>query len=88
MKNLSLVIVALLLAAPVFADEVQTNAESKTTLALSDNKASVNLQNIDIAELGAFLDKEVKAVSELLSAKIAQELPALANEEKAVNAKF
>ncbi len=86
MKRSSLVLVALLLAVPVFADETQ--AEPLLTLASADTSASINLQTIEAADLGAFLDKKVQEVSDLLSAKIADELPALISQDAAVNVKL
>ncbi len=88
MKKSSLVLVALLLVSPVFADEVQIQAEPELASISADTSASLNLQNIDVADLGAFLDKKVQEVSDLLSAKIADELPALISEEVAVNTKL
>lgn len=85
MKKSSLVLVALLLASPVFADNAKT--EQLLTLASADTSASVNLQVNEVSELSVRLDQEVKAVSELLSSKIAAELP-LISKETAVSVKF
>ena len=85
MKKSSLVLVALLLALPVFADEVKT--EQLLTLASIDTSASVNLQNLESTDLGARVDQDVKLASAVLSAKLTAELPALIT-EKAVNVKF
>ena len=83
MKKSSLVLVALLLTAPVFANEVQP-----LTLASADTSASVNLQTTESSDLGARLDKEVKEVSDVLSAKIASDLAAKIAQEVVASVKF
>lgn len=83
MKKSSLVLVALLLTAPVFANDVQP-----LTLASADTSASVNLQATESSDLGARLDKEVKEVSDVLSAKIASDLAAKIAQEVVASVKF
>lgn len=83
MKKSSLVLVALLLTAPTFANEVQP-----LTLASADTSASVNLQATESSDLGARLDKEVKEVSDVLSAKIASDLAAQIAQEIVASVKF
>lgn len=84
MKNLSVILLALVLAAPLSADEIQTPSNPA---ALTTN-ISNEVQNLELSDLGAFLDKKVQEVTDLLNAKIAAELPALATQEKAANVKF
>ena len=88
MKNLSLLVVALLLASPVLANEVQNQAEPLLILNAVDMNASNDAQNVEATDLGAFLDKKVQEVSDLISAKIAAELPALVSQKTAANVKF
>lgn len=76
MKKSSLVLVAVLLAAPVFADEVKAEAQQPLTLASADTSVSVNLQAVEASDLGARLDKEVKASTDALNAKVDSELSA------------
>ena len=83
MKKSSLVLIALLLTAPAFADDVQP-----LTLASADTSASVNLQATESSDLGARLDKEVKEVSDVLSAKIASDLAAKIAQEVVASVKF
>jgi hypothetical protein len=84
MKNLSVILISLLLVAPVFADEVQTQIAPVSLNANVSNEA----ESIELADLGAFLDQKVQEVSDLLSAKIAAELPALVTQETTANVKF
>jgi hypothetical protein len=88
MKKSSLVLIALLLAAPIFADEAQKPAEPLLTLASADTSASLNLQSSEAADFGAVLDKEVKEASASLSAKIASELETLIDQAAVVDFKF
>ncbi len=87
MKNLSVMLIALLLAAPVYADDVQTQ-----TVPTSLNSISTNILNdaesLELSDLGAFLDKKVQEVSDLLSAKIAEELPVIVKQEAADKVSF
>ncbi|MES2822264.1 MAG: hypothetical protein V4732_01595 [Pseudomonadota bacterium] len=84
MKNLSVILISLLLAAPVLADEVQAQV---VPAALNTN-ASNEAEGVELADLGAFLDQKVQEVSDLLSEKIAAELPALGAKETTANVKF
>ena len=85
MKKLSLVLTALLLAAPVFADEVK----QPLTLASADTSASVNLQSsVEASDLGSRLDKEVKATSELLSSQANAKVSAALTKEVLNSVKF
>lgn len=86
MKKSSLALVALLIAAPVFADEVK--AEAPLTLASADTSVSTNLQAIESADLGARLDKEVKEFTKALSEKIDAELSAAVTEQGVTSVKF
>lgn len=83
MKKSSLVLAALLLASPVFADQAQ-----QLTLASADTSVSVNLQSTEAIDLGTRVDQEVKAVSEALSAKFDSELSAKIANEAVANVKF
>ena len=85
MKKSSLVLVALLLAAPVFADEAE--ATQPLTLASADTSVSTNLKATESSDFAAVLDKEIKEFTEALSAKIDAELSADIAEETA-SAKF
>ncbi len=67
MKKSSLVLVALLFTAPVFADE----AKAPLTLASADTSASVNLQT---SAVKTGLDKEVNEFSDALAAKVDADL--------------
>lgn len=78
MKNLTIAILSVLLTAAeatVFADEVPAEA-APLTLASADITASTNLQATESNDLGARLDREVKASSEALNAKVTAELAA------------
>jgi len=87
MKKSSLILVALLLAAPVFADEAQAEATQPMTLASADTSVSTNLKATESSDFTARLDKEIKEFTEALSAKIDAELSAKIAEETA-SAKF
>lgn len=86
MKKSSLALIALLLAAPVFADEVK--AEAPLTLASADTSVSTNLQATESADLGARLDKEVKEFTNALSDKIEAELSAAVAKQGVTSVKF
>ena len=86
MKKSSLALVALLLAAPVFADDVK--AEAPLTLASADTSVSTNLQASESADLGARLDKEVKEFTSALSEKIDAELSATVAKQSVTSVKF
>jgi len=86
MKKSSLALVALLLAAPVFADDVK--AEAPLTLASADISASTNLQATESSDLGARLDKEVKEFTSALSEKIDAELSASVAKQGVTSVKF
>ena len=86
MRKSSLVLVALLLASPVFADDVKS--EQLLTLAAADIGASVSVQTAKEADLASDSDQEVKFYGRLLSAKLAANLPAQLVKETAVNVKF
>jgi hypothetical protein len=86
MKNLSVVILALFLAAPAFSDEIQAPV---VPVSLSVDATVVSeVDSLQLADLGAFLDKKVQEVTDLLTAKIAAELPGLVNQEASANIKF
>ncbi len=86
MKKSSLALVALLLAAPVFADDVK--AEAPLTLASADTSVSTNLQASESADLGSRLDKEVKEFTSALSEKIDAELSATVAKQSVTSVKF
>lgn len=86
MKNTSLVLVALLLALPVFADDVKS--EQLLTLAAADTKPVVNVQAVQEDDLAADTEQEVRFYGRLLSAKIAADLPEKMANEAAANIKF
>jgi hypothetical protein len=83
MKKSSLVLVALLLAAPVFADDAKADAAQPLTLASADTSVSTNLKPAESNDLTASLEKEIKEFTESLNAKIDAELST-----KATDAKF
>lgn len=76
MKNLSLLVVAIVLALPVVADEANAAAPQPLTLASADTSVSVNLQSNEASELSLRIDQDVKNASDALRAKIEAELPA------------
>ncbi|MES2673243.1 MAG: hypothetical protein V4660_03340 [Pseudomonadota bacterium] len=84
MKNLSVILISLFLAVPVLAEEVQTQI---APVSLNTN-VSNEAESLELADLGAFLDQKVQEVSDLLSEKIAAELPALGTKETTANVKF
>lgn len=86
MKKSSLVLVALLLASPVFADNVKN--EQLLTLATADTTAAVSVKTSKENDLASDTDQEVKFYGRLLSAKIAAELPEQLAKEAAVDIKF
>lgn len=87
MKKSSLALVALLLASPVFADDVKS--EQLLTLAVADTgNAPVSVQAAKEDNFASDTDKEVKFFGRLLSAKIAAELPEQIAKEAAANVKF
>lgn len=88
MKKLSVVLVALLLAAPVFADEAKTVPEQPLTLASADTSASTNLKVVEADESAVRLEKEAKAASDAVSAKIEAKLAETVKKEVAVSVKF
>ncbi len=69
MKNLSLVLVALLLTAPAFAEVDAAVNEQPLTLASADISASTNLKVV-AEEPAVSLEKDAKAASDALSAKV------------------
>lgn len=87
MKKSSLLLVALLLAAPVFADEAQAEATQPLTLASADTSVSTNLKATESNDLSARLDKEIKEFTDALTAKIDAQLTAEIAQEVA-SAKF
>ena len=86
MKKSSLVLVALLLASPVFADNVKT--EQLLTLATADTTTAVSVKTGKENDLASDTEQEVKFYGRLLSAKIAAELPEQLAKEAAVNIQF
>lgn len=84
MKNLSVILISLLLAVPVVAEEVQAQVVPASLNTNVTNEA----ESLELADLGAFLDQKVQEVSALLSEKIAAELPALGTKETTANVKF
>lgn len=82
MKNLSVVVLALFLVAPAFGDEAQTQVVPASVNATVPNEVE------SLADLGSFLDQKVQEVTDLLTAKIAAELPELVNQETSANIKF
>jgi hypothetical protein len=88
MKKSSLVLVALLLTAPVFADEAVTVAEQQLTLASADTSASTNLKVVDADETAVRLEKEAKAASNSLSEKVEAELAETVAKAVAISVKF
>lgn len=88
MKKLSVVLVALLLTAPAFADEVKAVAEQPLTLASADTSASTNLKVVEADESVVRLEKEAKSASDTLSAKIEAKLAETLKKEVAVSVKF
>lgn len=86
MKKSSLVLVALLLASPVFADNV--TPEELLTLATADTTSAESVKASKENDLASDTDKEVKFYGRLLSAKIAAELPEQMANEAAVDIKF
>jgi hypothetical protein len=88
MKKSSLVLVALLLTAPVFADEAKAVAEQPLTLASADTSASTNLNVVAADESAARLEQEAKTASDAVSAKIEAKLAKTIAKEVAVSVKF
>lgn len=88
MKKSSLVLVALLLAAPVFADDAKAEAVQPLTLASADTSASTNLQALESLDLAARLDKEAKEAAEVLNAKVQSELAKATAKEVTASVKF
>lgn len=87
MKKSSLVLAVLLLASPVFADDVKS--EQLLTLASADTgNTVVSVQAVKEDSFASDTDKEVKFFGRLLSAKIAADLPEQIAKEAAVNVKF
>lgn len=86
MRKSSLVLVALLLASPVFADNVKS--EQLLTLATADTTAAVSVKSTKENDLASDTDQEVKFYGRLLSAKIAAELPEQMAKEAVINVKF
>jgi len=86
MKKLSLVVVTLLLASSVFADDVKS--EQLLTLAAADTNASTQVQTVKVDEFAADTEQEVKFFGRLLSAKIAAELPEQMAKEATLNLQF
>lgn len=86
MKKSSLVLVALLLASPVFADNVKS--EQLLTLAAADTTAAVSVPASKENDLASDTDQEVKFYGRLLSAKFAAELPEQMAKEAVANLKF
>lgn len=86
MKKISLVLTVLLLASPVFADNVQS--EPLLTLATADTSAAVSVKTSQEDTLASDTEKEVKFFSRLLSAKIAADLPEQIAKEALVNVQF
>lgn len=88
MKKSPLVLVALLLASPVFADEVKS--EQLLTLAAADTKATAPAvaQAVKQDEFAADTEQEAKFYGRLLSAKFEAELPEQIAKEAASNIQF
>lgn len=86
MKKSSLVLVALLLASPVFADNVKS--EPLLTLATADTSAAVSVNASKENDLASDTEQEVKFFGRLLSAKIAAELPEKMAKDAELNVKF
>jgi hypothetical protein len=86
MKKSILVLAALLVTAPVFADEAKV--EQPLTLASADTSASTNLKIVVVDESATRLEKEAIAASDALSAAIETKLAETIKKEVAVNVKF
>ena len=88
MKKSILVFAALLITAPVFADEVKTAVEQPLTLASADTSASTNLKIVEADESATRLEREANAASDVLSAALEAKLAETIKKEVAVNVKF
>lgn len=88
MKKSFLVLAALLVTAPVFADEAKVNVEQPLTLASADTSASTNLKIVEADESAARLEKEANAASDVLSAALEAKLADSIQKEVAVSVKF
>jgi hypothetical protein len=86
MKTSFLVLAALLVTAPVFADEAKV--EQPLTLASADTSASTNLKIVVADESATRLEKEANTASDVVSAAIEAKLAETIKKEVAVNVKF
>jgi len=88
MKKSFLVLAALLITAPVFADEAKAAVEQPLTLASADTSASTNLKIVETDESASRLEKEANAASDVVSAAIQAKLIESIQKEVAVNVNF
>jgi hypothetical protein len=88
MKKSFLILAALLVTAPVFADEAKANVEQPLTLASADTSASVNLKIVEADDSALRLEKEANAASNALSAVIEAKLAETIQKEVAVSVTF
>ncbi len=88
MKKSFLVLAALLITAPAFADEAKVNVEQPLVLASADTSASVNLKIVEADDSVARLEKEVNAASDAFNASIEAKLAETIQKEVAVSVKF
>ena len=86
MKKSIVLLAALLVTAPVFADEAKV--EQPLTLASADTSASTNLKIVVADESATRLEKEANAASDVLSAALEAKLAETIKKEVAVNVKF
>ena len=88
MKKSSVVLVALLLAAPTFAEEANVVVAQPLTLASADISASTNLKIVEADESATRLEKEAIAASDVVSATLEAKLAETIKKEVAVSVKF
>ncbi|RYY73701.1 MAG: hypothetical protein EOO52_16975 [Gammaproteobacteria bacterium] len=86
MKKSFLVLAALLVTAPVFADEAK--AEQPLTLASADTSASTNLKIVEADESATRLEKEANAASNAVGVAIEAKLAENIQREVSVSVKF
>jgi hypothetical protein len=88
MKKSLLILAALLVTAPVFANEIKETVKQPLTLASADISASTNLKIVEANESTSRLEKEANAASDALSAAIEAKLAETIQKEVAVTVKF